>query len=99
MIYAAYRLGFTVTPFEAFPVSLGKAGTTPFTVPMTPQVDERMTNVMTGNIGVVTGQNPNRRPHAVAWDGHRLLDPGGLDYGIGDFHMETFWLVLKIKST
>lgn len=98
MIYAAYQLGFAVTPFEAFPVSLGKAGTDQFVVPMIPQADERMPRIMTGNTGVVTGENPKRRPHAVAWDGHKILDPGGLDYGINDFHMETFWLVLKIKS-
>lgn len=99
MIYVSHQLGFSVTPFEAFPVSLGKAGTTPFTVPMIPQAEERMPGVMQEAVGVVTGENPNRRPHAVAWDGHAILDPGGQDYGIDDFHMETFWLVRKIKST
>lgn len=99
MIYAAYCLGFSVTPFEAFPTSLGRAGTNSFTVPMILQAEERMPRIMKGAVGVVTGENPRRRPHAVAWDGHTLFDPGGLDYGISDFHMETFWLVLKIKST
>ncbi len=99
MIYVAHQLEFSVTPFEAFPVSLGKAGAEPFTVPMIPQAGERMPRIMDGTTGVVTGENPKRRPHAVAWDGRSLIDPGGLDYGIGDFHMETYWLVRKIKST
>lgn len=98
MIYASHNLGYSVTPFEAFPASLGKLGATPFSVPMIPQADQRMPEIMDGNIGVITGVSPRRCPHAVAWNGQSLLDPGGLQYGISDFQLEVFWLVRKIKS-
>ena len=98
MIYAAYMLGFSVTPFEAFPVSLGKRGANPFVVPMIPQAEERMRRLMHGDRGVITGQSPKRFPHAVAWTGHAIIDPAEGGYEIDDFHMEVFWLVLKIKS-
>jgi hypothetical protein len=98
MIYAASILGFSVTPFEAFPCSVGKVGADPFLVPMIIPAEERMPRIMSGAIGVLTGETPRGQAHAVAWDGYRVLDPSGLVYDAQDFRLEVFWHVLKIKS-
>lgn len=99
MIYAAANLGFSVTPFEAFPVSLGAVGANPFVVPMSIPVEERMRLVMRGEVGVITGETMQGLAHAVAWNGSNILDPSGREYALEDFRLEMFWRVLKIKAT
>lgn len=94
MVLAAHGLGFSVTPFEAYPSSIGAPGVEPFLVPMRGEADDRMRAIMSDATGVLTGTDWKGRRHAVAWDGRRMLDPAqGRDFSI-----ETFWLVRKIKS-
>ncbi len=93
MIDVAWWLGRTVTPFEPVPVSQGHAEASPIDVRMRVSPSERMSAVMAGQLGVITGATLRGQPHAVAWDGYDCYDPNGTNYSIERFQIGCFWAI------
>lgn len=60
---------------------------------------KRMDYYLVNYIGVLTGAAQSGYPHAVAWDGSRVLDPNGMTYGIMDFNINTYFLIVKFNIT
>jgi hypothetical protein len=88
MIMAAYKLGFMVTPFEPR-ASLREVHKFRSIV-----IEQDIESILWANTGVLTGMNKFNQRHAIAWDGIRVYDPGGLIIKtLEDFQIECFWTV------
>jgi len=88
LIIVAYRLGYTVTPFERRPIS-AISYVDPFYY-----LQQDVTDILNANSGVITGVTRYGVPHAVAWDGSRIHDPSYANIETLDkFQLECFWLI------
>jgi len=90
LIDIAFTCGFAVTPFEAWPVSRGE---TCIPVPLRIPAEQRIYSIATGRPGVATGVNGKGVPHAIAWDGSKVLDCAGRITRLEDFGLQVFWAV------
>lgn len=93
MIDFSWHLGYTVTQFEALPVSQGRADVQPIAIPMRWAPSERLKSVMSVCNGVITGETLRGQPHAVAWDKNSCLDPNGETYNLEQFRLQCFWAI------
>ncbi len=91
LILLSWHLGYSVTPFEACPVSQSRPDASPIEIVLVEPVAQRMSSVMRGCVGVVTGET--RLGQAHAWDGESCCDPNGTTYGIENFRMMCFWAI------
>jgi hypothetical protein len=88
------RENFAVIPIERQPMVLSNDH-----VHMVPMFERRMDYYLLNYTGVLIGMSQAGTPHAVAWNGHRILDPNGTEYGITNFTIETFFLIAKFNIT
>ena len=85
-IWAAWKLGFFVMPFE---VSPRLAATPGYIIDIPIKFD--MEEILTG-WGIMTGEGKRGR-HAIAYSAGVGYDPNGqiIDFGISDFKVDTIW--------
>lgn len=93
LVFLAWQLGYTATPFEACPTSQGRADVEPIVLQMRTTPHERMSLVMESQPGVMVGETLQGQPHAVAWDGVDCHDPNGTTYGPQGFRLRSFWAI------
>jgi hypothetical protein len=92
MIDFSWKYGYNVTPFEALPMSIGRADAEPVNVPLNPT---RLIPIMANQEGVLTGVTLLGQAHAIAWDGLSCYDPDARICTIEDFKIDTFWAISK----
>lgn len=88
------KRGFAVVPIENQPIS--EAKNHQYNVPVH---NKRLEYYLVNYTGVLIGMIQTDRPHAVAWNGHRILDPNGTDYNVIDFRIDIFFLIIKFNIT
>jgi hypothetical protein len=93
LVYLSWVLGYTVTEFEALPLSKGQPDAEPAALQMPVSAEVRMSSVMRGQLGVLAGRARSGMRHAVAWDGFDCYDPNGTTYGIDQFTLQAFWAI------
>lgn len=86
--------GFAVVPIEQQPTVMVKDR-----VHNVPIYSKRMDYYLSNYTGVLTGISQTGKPHAVAWNGQRVLDPNGAEYNITNFFVEMFFLIIKFNVT
>jgi hypothetical protein len=91
MIWVAYQLGYSVTPFEGRPQS--KCWFRESCIELS--LDETRMKIVLVNNGVLTGMTLEGQRHAIAYIRHRAYDPSGRIKKLADFGVETFWYVQK----
>lgn len=71
LIYISRQHGYAVSTYEMKPeMDCGLPGT------MGPH-PVKTTIPLIGNLAVLGGMNHRNMPHAVAWDGYKIIDPAG----------------------
>lgn len=94
LIDVCLQKNFMVVPIEKQPKVIAK-----HSIHNVPMHRNRMSRYLLNYTGVLVGMNQEDRPHAVAWDGNRVLDPNGTEYHIIDFTIETIFLIVKFNIT
>lgn len=85
------RRGFGFLVVESDP-HIGPDLGSPRRVPVDPQRMKEFLNLPGILIGTAFGSNP----HAAAWDGKMVFDPGGMTYNLKDFNVSEFWAKIKL---
>ncbi len=98
VIDIAIDLGYAVTSIEVSPSSTTD-GKNNFDIKFKESYADRLKWHMHHSIGIITGLG-RRWPHAVAWDGKKILDPQGRTYDFDDIKMgvQVYYRFDKIKS-
>lgn len=61
-------------------------------------IKTRMTRILTGTVGVLSGKGPSGTRHSVAWDGNNILDPTyGNTYSLKGFSIQYYHLIQKVQ--
>lgn len=98
MIDFAWSKGFAVTPFEPVPTSVSELGEEPRTVKFAAGNESRISKIMDGQKGVLTGLIHGKISHAIGWHDGIIYDPSVNISTLEDFGLQCFWLLTEIKS-
>lgn len=96
LLYLCYKLDYTVTPFAARPQLVSADRSDPKPILGHEKIIEE---VMTDNVGVLTGILESGVGHALAWDGYAAINPSDKKRGpLQNFQIQTFWRIIKSKT-
>lgn len=93
MIDVADAFGYSVTPFEAKPLS-GGPGKEPKAVTLKEPPVERLRRYMKDWVGVINGWTLKGIGHSVAWSGSVAFDTNATQLDLSTFTIQTFWRVV-----
>jgi hypothetical protein len=95
LIDCCERRGIWVTPFDAMPTSSSIVDVPePYLLKMKLEPGARFTQILTTHIGVIVGQDPERRPHAFVWDGKGIIDPALASRGcLSRYGIRQLWAI------
>lgn len=100
MIEVAIFYGYAVTPIEARPMMRLFGHQEATELPLDEGAVRRLTRLMGAHIGVLTGLNPQGRPHAVVWNGYQLFDTTTMgSYELRNFSIDTFWWITRAEHS
>jgi hypothetical protein len=98
IVDAAYLLEHAIVTIEGHPI-LVSMDYDEYPIFNQEQITNRLGSYLFSSIGILTGRGKNGNYHAVAWNGKEIYDPTGPEvYSINDFIIESYNMVIKIKS-
>lgn len=95
-VNALYPEGYLVSTFEFNPLSVCDE-THAFKIVGTQTLEEYFEMILADSVGVIGGLSKiSDTPHAVAWEGTRILDPLGFIYPLERFIPDVYFRVTKL---
>jgi len=91
LISILFYSGILVVEFQVWPVSAPQFPNITNNIIHFPEGNEqRIYDIMHQGKGVVKGEFRNK-PHAAAWDGNQIFDPGGFTYNLDQFNIMSYY--------
>jgi hypothetical protein len=94
IVDCCYKRGYTVTTIEPRPVLHSPELNQSKEIVLLIDIHKRLSNYMSGNIGVLTGLNSCNNRHAIAWIENQAFDPAtGKSIDLNVFSIQYFYLL------